>query len=125
MIRFTALLLLVCSLGSILASTEGDGSKCDSNNDQYLNVLLLGGDRYSNSIELITSDTTCTPDMPYPPMIRFNAAGALLGEKIIYCGGHSESDDSDSTNQCFSYLFIEKMWEVEEQAGAELGQAQP
>ena len=39
MIRFSALLLLVCSLGSILASTEGDGSKYDSNNERRQKAL--------------------------------------------------------------------------------------
>ena len=115
MVRLLALLHL--SANFILASSDFDRFQFESecNNDQFMDTLLLGGDTtsewYSNSIELITSDTTCTPDMPQLPVKRSFASAVVLGAKIYYCGGYYYGSDFST---CNSYLFNEKLWQEEE-----------
>ena len=78
--------------------------------DQY--TLLLGGfptsdddfDDYTTSIQMITEDSVCTPDIPKLPVRREMASGELIGSKVYYCGGYFSSDTPGVKSTCHSYL---------------------
>ena len=67
-------------------------------------TLLIGGitsaEYGTSSLELITQNRTCTPQMDQTPIPKGFAGAAVLGSKIFYCGGQ----DGDSVfNSCHSF----------------------
>ena len=55
---------------------------------------------YYISLELITQNRTCTPQMDQTPIPKYFAGAAVLGSKIFYCGGQ---DDDSVFNRCHSF----------------------
>jgi len=96
-------LLLSISVG--LGSTDFD-------------TLLLGGftkdSSYSTSLEVVTSDTTCNPDMPELPVGRNGAFVTLYGSKIFYCGGYNDETPTSFHQTCHSYLLGDSNTWIEE-----------
>ena len=76
-------------------------------------TLLIGGSTYaagySNSLELITQNRTCTPQMNQTVGKR-GAAAAVLGSKIFYCGG---SQDGIYVSTCHSFDLDTGGWQEE------------
>ena len=77
----------VCTSGPLFPNV----SACDKSKDIFY-TLVLGGitscESYSTSVELITDNTTCSPQMEQLPVARRFAAAAVLGSRIFYCGGY-------------------------------------
>ena len=71
-----------CTSGSLFP----DVSSCD-----IFDTLLLGGETssegYSTSVELISANATCSPQMDRLPVARRFARAAMLGSRILHCGG--------------------------------------
>ena len=67
-------------------------------------TLLIGGstsaEDYTSSLELISQNRTCTPQMDQTPVPKYMAGAAVLGSKIFYCGG---KDDYSKFNSCHSF----------------------
>jgi len=91
-------------------------STCASHQVKY--TLLLGGNVPDNdftpSLEMITPNLACTPNMPALPVARRLASAALLGSTIFYCGGIDSSTPSYH-GTCHSYLLGKESakWEKE------------
>ena len=91
--------------------------------DQVKHTLLLGGspvgdddfDGYTTSIQMITEDSVCPPDIPKLPVRREMASGELLGSRVFYCGGYFSSDTPGVKSTCHSYLLDDQAvsWEEE------------
>ena len=88
-----------CTSGSAFPDLSYCGSK------DIFDTLLLGGETssksfaWTTSVELITSDVICNPQMEELPVARWSAAAAVLGSKIFYCGGR----DGQDHNSCHSF----------------------
>ena len=67
-------------------------------------TLVLGGETdladYSTSLELVTPDLVCSPQMDQLPIGREQPKATVLGSKIFYCGGFERQSISKS---CHSY----------------------
>jgi len=90
-------ILPVAFLCSLLATGFADAEQ---------HTLLLGGrtsETFSTSVELITPSMTCEPAMAPLPVGRFGAAAAVLGDKIMYCGGYNSNDSPYYHSTCHSY----------------------
>merc|ERR1719187_1344063 len=78
-------------------------------------ALVMGGrtseGRYSTSIEMLTPDSICTPDIPPLPVGRHYARSVFYHDKIFYCGGYY----GGSQSTCHSLALLEKdaQWEQE------------
>ena len=74
--------------------TSGPVFLCDSKD--VFDTLLLGGDTssgyLSTSVELITPNMTCTPQINQLPVRRRLSSAAVLGSRIFFCGGSDGSD---------------------------------
>ena len=85
----------LCTSGSVFPNCESD---------DFLQTILLGGwtsnDYYSTSVELVTPDQTCTPEMDHLPVGRVRAAASMLGSRVFYCGGY---DHHQYHKSCYSY----------------------
>jgi len=94
-----------------------DMSTCTSHQVDY--TLLLGGDTpsdsYSATLEMLTPNLACTPDMPMLPVRREGASAALFGSTIFYCGGFLSGFDPDYHGTCHSYLLGKESQRWEEQ----------
>merc|ERR1712130_122116 len=94
-----------------------DMSTCASHQVQY--TLLLGGDTpdndYSSTLEMITPNLVCSPNMPALPVGRIYAKAALLGSTIFYCGGLDGSTPGYH-GTCHSYLLGKESARWEEEA---------
>jgi len=94
-----------------------DMSTCASHQVQY--TLLLGGDTpdndYSKTLEMITPNLVCSPNMPALPVERIYAKAALLGSTIFYCGGQDAGTPSYHMT-CHSYLLGKESARWEEEA---------
>ena len=83
-------------------------------------TLLLGGDTpsddYSATLELITPNLACTPNMPILPVRRQSASATVLGSTIFYCGGYLAGFTPEYHGTCHSYLLGKEgeRWEEEE-----------
>ena len=57
-------------------------------------ALVMGGetgeDSYSTSIEMLTPDSVCTPDIPPLPVERQGASSVFYHDKVFYCGGYNK-----------------------------------
>ena len=71
-----------CTSGSVFPDISSCATFC---------TLLLGGqtssEGFSTSVELITPNTTCRPQMNPLPVARRFAEATVLGSRIFYCGG--------------------------------------
>ena len=80
----------------------------------------MGGDtpenNYTSTLEMITSDLTCVPNMPSLPVGKQSASASLLGSTIFHCGGFDGVAAWDYEGTCFSYLLATESgrWEVVE-----------
>ena len=82
--------------------------------DQY--TLLLGGfptgnddfEDYTTSIQMITGDSVCKPNIPKLPVRREMAAAELLGSQVFYCGGYFSRETPDVKDTCHSYFLVEE-----------------
>jgi len=95
-----------------------DMSTCESH--QVEHTLLLGGDTpsddYSATLELITPNLACAPNMPILPVRRQSASATVLGSTIFYCGGFLAGFTPEYHGTCHSYLLGKEgeRWEEEE-----------
>ena len=87
----------VCTSGLVFP----DISFCEETKDIF-DTLVMGGQTVSEgpsiSVELITTNRTCVPQMEHLPVARSEAAAAVLGSKIFFCGG----DDYQYRRTCHS-----------------------
>ena len=81
----------------------------------------MGGDslenNYTSTLEMITPDLTCIPNMPGLPVGKQAASASLLGSTIFHCGGFDGVAAWDYEGTCFSYNLLATesgRWEVEE-----------
>ena len=88
----------LCTSGPIFP----DVSACEGT--ESFETLLIGGitelEGVTSSLELITQNRTCTPQMDQTPRPKLFAGAAVLGSKIFYCGG---SQDESLVNSCHSF----------------------
>ena len=103
----------VCTSGPVFP----DLSSCDESEEDTFDTLVLGGlfssGGYDISVELITANRTCSPQMDQLPVSREDPAAAVLGSRIFFCGGHG---DGHYQRSCHSYsLDLEdgKGWQEE------------
>ena len=75
-----------------------------------------GGSEFSPTLELITAERTCTPNIPFLPVGRLGAAATVLGSKIFYCGGFNNKMHEHYHSDCNSYLMTKESnaWEEED-----------
>ena len=88
----------VCTSGPVFPSI----SSCAESKDVFDTLVLGGYTRhgfYSTSVELITPNRTCAPQMDQLPVGRWDAAAAVVGSRIFYCGGY----DGGFHRSCHSY----------------------
>ena len=79
-------------------------------------TFLLGGfpigdddfEDYTTSIQMITGDSVCKPNIPKLPVRREMAAAELLGSHVFYCGGYFSRETPDVKDTCHSYLLVEE-----------------
>ena len=88
----------VCTSGLVFP----DISSCEETKDIF-DTLVMGGQTVSEgpsiSVELITTNRTCVPQMDHLPVARSEATAAVFGSKIFFCGG----DDYQYRRTCHSF----------------------
>ena len=83
-------------------------------------TLLLGGDTpsddYSATLEQITPNLACTPNMPTLPVRRQSASATVIGSTIFYCAGFLAGFTPEYHGTCHSYLLGKEgeIWEEEQ-----------
>ena len=99
----------LCTSGPVFP----DISVCEGYGMIY-DTLLIGGrtsvEDYTSSLELITQNRTCTPQMDQTPLAKIGAGAVLLGSKIIYCGG---VQDGIHVSTCHSFDLDQGGWQDE------------
>ena len=78
-------------------------------------ALVMGGTTsdFSTTIEMLTPDSVCTPDIPPLPVGRVAARSVFYHDKIYYCGGFSDDFSPQATRHSLSVLEEEAQWQQE------------
>ena len=75
-----------CSTGPVFPDIDS----C-SPTDEFFDTLVIGGttsfETYSTSLELVTTEQVCTPQMEELPVGRYSDAATVVGSMIFLCGG--------------------------------------
>ena len=88
-----------------------DIDQCKERHSEPQQTLLLGGKTAdstssivaTNTIDLITPNKTCTPDMAPLPVAHYGAAAVVLDSTIFYCGGYNDEETPAYHATCYSY----------------------
>ena len=89
-----------------------DINQCKDRHTEPQQTLLLGGKTAdstssivaTNTIDLITPNKTCTPDMAPLPVAHYGAAAVVLDSTIFYCGGYNDEETPAYHATCYSYI---------------------
>ena len=89
-----------------------DINQCKDRHTELQQTLLLGGKTAdstssivaTNTIDLITPNKTCTPDMAPLPVACYGAAAVVLDSTIFYCGGYNDEETPAYHATCYSYI---------------------